>query len=66
MTLVVFDKNAAGPVFSSGAATSVAFGPYFAGDVVDLAAGSITKLGPTTTHTAPVTVTKATKHTADY
>jgi hypothetical protein len=66
VSLVVFDKNAARPAFTSGAPTSVAFGPYFAGDVVDLAAGSITRLGPTTTHTAPVTVTKATKHTADY
>ncbi len=67
MTLVVFDKNAAGPPFTSGNATSTAFGPYFAGDVVDLAAGSITKLNKDTAiHTAPTTVTKATKHTADY
>jgi hypothetical protein len=66
VTLVIFDKNAAGPSFTSGQPTSVAFGPYFVGDVVDLAAGSITKLGPTTTHTAPANVTKATRHSADY
>jgi hypothetical protein len=67
MALVIFDKNAAGPVFSSGAPTSLQFGPYFAGDVVDLAAGSITKLNADhAIHTAPTTVTKATRHTADY
>jgi hypothetical protein len=66
VTLVIFDKNAAGPAFTSGQPTSVAFGPYSVGDVVDLAAGSITKLGSATTHTAPASVTKATKHTADY
>jgi hypothetical protein len=34
MALVVFTKNAAGP----------AYGPYEIGDVVDIAAGEITKL----------------------
>lgn len=66
MSLVVFDKVAAGPPFTQGQPTSVAFGPYSVGDIADLAAGSITKLGPTTTHAAPASVTKPTKHTADY
>ncbi len=62
MTLVVFDKNAAGPP----AAGSVEF-VYFAGDVVDLTAGSIAKLNKDSAiHTAPATVTKATKPHADY
>jgi len=40
LTLVVFDKNAAGPAFTQGQPTSQAFGPYYIGDVVDLTAGS--------------------------
>lgn len=65
MTLVVFDKNAAGPPFSMGQTTSVAFGPYFAGDVVELAPGSVTKLKDAV-HTNTDSNKKANKHTADY
>jgi hypothetical protein len=65
VTKVIFDKNAAGPPFTTGQAGSVAFGPYFAGDVVDLAAGSITKLKDAV-HTHPNQAAPVTKHTSDY
>ena len=49
MSLVEFTKNAAGPPF---AGDKVSFGPYSVGDVADLGAGSITKLGTDATKTA--------------
>lgn len=64
MTLVVFDKNAAGPP-KAGSFEFI----YFAGDVVDLPAATITKLQKDNgaIHTAPTHIFKnATKATADY